>query len=86
MRLVVVREQILMEPLVGFCFGLWLVKVIEGFMSFFNRPNGLSTLPLDRAVTRRLSLPLGMWVMNSMPRQDNTFWKTWLLEIGPLSA
>jgi hypothetical protein len=38
MALVIVIEQILMEPLIGFYFGLWFVEVIEGFVSFFDRP------------------------------------------------
>ena len=38
MALVVVIEQILMEPLIGFYLGLWLVEVVESFMSFFDRP------------------------------------------------
>ena len=38
MGLVVVREQILMKPLVGFYFDLWFVEMVEGFVSFFNRP------------------------------------------------
>ena len=45
MLLMVVVEDIIQEPLIGFGLVLRLVKVIEDFVGFFDCPEGTLNLP-----------------------------------------
>ena len=85
MWLGVVVQQVAPQPEVGLRLGLGLVEMVEGLVRLFTVRKARSTLPFDRAVGRRPSLPVGRWVMTRTPRCSITPWKTRLFAIGPLS-